>query len=182
MIKERTDEAYFNWICFVVNGGDSYRKLLRFLHSCDFSYTLPMDGNRADDGVDLRYRFGSLNGYSEAEIAAELDCRPCSVLEMMTALAVRCEEHIMSDPDIGDRTGKWFWAMVSNLGLIEMDDEHFDEAYCGCVIDRFLNRRYKPNGEGGLFRVKNGKDMRGIEIWYQMCWYLKKSSDLDRII
>lgn len=33
-------------------------KLLRHLHNIDFQYMLPMDGNRAEDGIDLRYRFG----------------------------------------------------------------------------------------------------------------------------
>ena len=96
----------------------SYRKLLRELHRIEFTYSIPMDGNRAEDGVDLRYRFGYENGYSSSMISVYLDNRMCSVLEMMIALAIRCEEHIMDDPDIGNRTGQWFWNMIVNLGLV----------------------------------------------------------------
>jgi hypothetical protein len=132
-----------------------------------------MDGNRAEDGIDLRYRFGYEQGYDSPMIATLLDDRPCSVLEMLIALAIRCEEHIMNDPDIGNRTGQWFWNMIINLGLGFMDDTKFDENYVKDVISRFLYRKYKRNGEGGLFTVEHCKnDLRTVEIWYQMCWYL----------
>lgn len=178
MIKNELNRQYFLWICKLVpikryTKGRSYQKLLRFLHSVDFTYSISMDGNREADGMDLRYRFGYECSYSEAMIASNLDDQPCSVLEMMVALAIRCEESIMDDPDIGDRTGQWFWGMLVNLGLREMDDNHYDERYVEQVVNRFLNREYKRNGEGGLFTVRHsGRDLRNAEIWYQMCWYL----------
>ena len=62
---------------------------------------------------------------------------------------------------------------LKNLRLDSMYDEHFDIEYVDGVILKFLNRRYERNGEGGLFTVKRRDlDMRNIEIWYQMCWYL----------
>ena len=92
---------------------------------------------------------------------------------MIAGLALRCEENIMDDPQYGDRTGQWFWGMISNLGLGSMTDDRYDRAYVDFVIDRFLNREYEPNGRGGLFTVeKSKKDLRRVEIWYQMCWYL----------
>jgi hypothetical protein len=98
---------------------------------------------------------------------------PCSVLEMMIALAVRCEEHIMDDPNIGNRTGQWFWGMIVNLGLGAVTDERYDARLVDERIGRFLNRDYEPNGRGGLFTVRNCKyDLRDVEIWYQLCWYL----------
>lgn len=92
---------------------------------------------------------------------------------MMVALAVRLEEHIMTDDDYGDRTGVWFWEMVENLGLIEMTDTNCVEGYIRDVIQRFLNHDYSINGKGGLFTVKYcDQDLRYSEIWYQACWYL----------
>jgi hypothetical protein len=94
---------------------------------------------------------------------------------MMVALSVRCEETIMDDPRIGDRTGQWFWGMISSLGLGSMMDNQFDKEYVDSVIDRFLKREYEPNGKGGLFTIKRCRyDLRSVEIWYQMCWYLDK--------
>lgn len=165
---------YFDWMYSLVCGGHpAYRKLLTHLHNREFYYILEMDGNRASDGIDLRYRFAYENHYDYSMVARYLDDRECSVLEMMVALAIRCEEDNMGDPDIGNRTGQWFSVMLESLGLASMTDDIFDDEYVDNVVDRFLDRKYKRNGEGGLFAVKNGRrDMRNAEIWYQMCWYL----------
>ena len=79
----------------------------------------------------------------------------------------------MDDPQLGDRTGQWCWGMITNLGLGSMTDDRFDSEYVEEKIDRFLNREYEPNGKGGLFTVKNRDcDMRKVEIWYQLCYFL----------
>ena len=94
---------------------------------------------------------------------------------MMVALSLRCEEQIMRDYDIGDRTCVWFWGMIRSLGLEEMEDRYFQEKAADYIIQRFLDRGYKSNGEWGLFTVRNPRrDMRDVEIWYQMCWYLNE--------
>lgn len=181
MTKDELNAEYFAWMYGLVFSGDyarrlSYRKLLWHLFYTEFTYTIPMDGNREDDGINLRYQFGDENGYSQNIISSYLDDRPCSVLEMMVALAVRCEVHIMGDPDIGDRTGKWFWSMITNLGLDDMDNGHFDLERFQAIVERFLTHKYQRNGAGGLFTVHQyRRDMRKVEIWYQMCWYLNEN-------
>lgn len=178
MTEKKLKDEYFEWMYQLVYDeqywkGLSYYKLLNRLHNIDFLYILPMDGNRAEDGINLRYRFGYEKSYEDSMIAAYLDNRPCSVLEMIIALAFRCEEQIMNDPDAGNRTGQWFRDMISNLGLDSMSDDRFDIEYTDDVIFRFMGREYKRNGEGGLFTVERcGCDMRSVEIWYQMNWYL----------
>lgn len=173
--EDRINNEYFDWMVDLVCGGDiSYNKLLAYLHKMEFTFIIPLDQNRARDGIDLRWRFVYVNGYADDRDDI-LDCLdgPCSILEMMVALAIRCEEGIMDDPDIGDRTGQWFWGMVTNLGLGSMSDENFDRKYVDEVIERFLNREYDPDGRGGLFRVRNCKyDLREVEIFHQLCWYL----------
>lgn len=175
-MKNELINEYFEWIYQLVckdTKGLSYRKLLCKLYDTPFNYTIAMDGNRAEDGVDLRYRFGYECGFANSAVADYLDNKDCSVLEMMVALAIRCEEHIMDNPDIGDRTGKWFLDMIVNLGLEDMTDDHFDKRYVESVLNRFLNREYKRNGDGGLFTVHHSRiDMRSVEIWYQAMWYL----------
>lgn len=180
MTHDILNDQYFDWMYALVRDDGyserlSYRRLFRHLNSREFTYILDMDGNRAEDGSTLRYRFAYECGYSYDLIDECLGTGPCSVLEMMVALALRCEESIMDDPDVGDRTGLWFWHMVNNLGLGTMNDDSFDARYTNEVIDRFLNREYGPNGEGGLFTVaRSRQDMREVEIWCQMHWYLEK--------
>lgn len=175
-IDRIVDECYFEWMYDKVAKGRygksiSYVKLLLYLHTVDFTYTIPKDANRAADGVDLRYRFA--DEFARIENAEDYLSGPCSVLEMMVALALRCEETIMDDPAYGDRTGQWFWGMIVSLGLGPMTDDCYEEEYVKERIDIFLRRGYEPNGKGGLFTVRNhSQDLRTVEIWYQLCWYL----------
>lgn len=178
MNKDYIINQYFEWmyglVCDKKNSkNNNYRKLLCYLHSRDFDYIIALDSNRAGDGIELRYRFGDIFNYPQAVIADALDDRPCSVFEMMVALAHRCEESIMDDPDIGDRTGDWFWSMINNLRLHRLTDDNFDKRFADYTIDKFLKREYCSDGTGGLFTVTNrNEDMRNVEIWYQMMWHL----------
>lgn len=174
-IEDSVSNEYFEWMIDLVCRNRfakeiSYRKLLAQLHGTEFTYLIPKDVNRAEDGRALRYRFAmeikkpSIYRYLRG---------PCSVLEMMVALALRCEENIMDDPSVGDRTQQWFWGMIVNLGLGSMTDDIYDRRFVHQVLSRFLDREYDPDGRGGLFTVKNSdQDLRTAEIWYQLCWYL----------
>lgn len=179
--RDRVQNEYFEWMIRLVCDGKysrglSWRKLFRLLHETEFIYILEMDANRADDGSDLRYRFAWESHLETHEVEDYLDDRPCSVLEMMVALAQRCEEHITDDPDSGNRTGKWFFEMIESLGLRDMDDGNFDKVAAADILVRFMRREYLPSGQGGLFTVSNPDyDMRTAEIWYQMMWYLNEN-------
>lgn len=173
-LADRINNEYFEWLCNMVDSKRfsnvmTYEKLLRHLHNIEFTWFVPHDDNRASDGIQLRRRYAldkydiSLQGYLRG---------PCSVLEMMVALAVRCET-IMDDDGIGDRTGQWFWTMIHNLGLTPMTDKEFDMHQVDEIVARLLNREYEPDGSGGLFTVRNCEyDMRKIEIWCQLSWFL----------
>lgn len=174
-LEDRVRADYFEWMYDIVCGnqlsrGFGYRKLLTSLHDTEFIYFVPYDENRAAEGVALRYRYCILHDCEDLEWCLD---GPCSVLEMMIALAIRCEESIMDDPEIGNRTSQWFWSMVTNLGIGAMHDANFDERLVDEVITRFLNREYDPDGRGGLFRVRGwDRDMRTAEIWHQLMAYI----------
>lgn len=176
MTRIEVNKDYFQWMYDLVCDcrfakTNSYRKLLSYLHNVEFKYHIVNDSDRAHDGVNLRHRFALLsNDYNYV-----MDCLngPCSVLEMIVALAIRCEETIMVDPQIGDRTGQWFWKMIVNLGLGSMTDSRFDDLYVDDAVTRFLHREYDYDGKGGLFTIRNSNcDLRNVSIWNQMMWYL----------
>lgn len=177
MNQEEILNEYFEWLFYYAcqdkfSDDISYRKLLMQLHTIEFTWIIPKDENRAEDGIELRRRFSLSNGFEDDYFPDYID-GPCSVLEMMVALAIKCEETIMDDPNYGDRTGQWFWSMMVSLGLGDQVDTRIDKIYVKNTIDRFLNRGYKPNGKGGLFTIRKcDYDLRDVEIWVQLCWYL----------
>lgn len=167
-------EQYFDWLSSVVNLGPDYSLVLGKLFDTEFVWTIPFDAHRASDGINLRYRFGRIFNIPDPVICSELDHRPCSILEMIVALAIRCEEQIMSDAEFGDRTPLWLHDMLGSLGLLNFPNRKYDESRVSEIIDIFLRRDYSRTGKGGLFEIPNldtSRDMRTAEIWWQMCWY-----------
>lgn len=176
------NEGYFAWLCSCINtskkdGYDTkdYGYLLGLLHSIPFEYSLELDYNRFVDGVDLRARYIREDLLPSA-FKSHLD-GPCSVLEMMVALALRCEETIMTDTRFSNRTGKWFWIMVNNMALTGMTDRYFNEGTVREAVDIMMSRRYCSDGsKGGMFVVRKApRDLRKTDIWYQLMWYLNES-------
>ena len=128
-LKDRVNSDYFEWMYDLVCDGRfaksiTYRQLLTFLHDTEFVYFVPYDENRAAEGIALRYRYCLFHKCEDLE---EYITGPCSVLEMMLALAIRCEENFMDDIHMGNRTGQWFWGMITNLGLGSMSDDNYNE-------------------------------------------------------
>lgn len=175
LTKKEISDLYFEWIYGIVCregylSGASHKKLLHCLHNIKFHPEISMDINRAKDGIHLRHRFASEHSVDEFFLSED---EPCSVLEMMAALAFRMEEDIMDDPNEGDRTWEWFTAMIFSLGLYDMNDSCFDEVLVEKTIQTFLNRKYSRDGKGGLFFIEDSRDdMRKLDIWKQACRYM----------
>jgi len=129
------------------------------------------------DGINMRYRFSFASGYSSKVVQQELHLNEtCSVLEMMVALSVRGDERILFDYESGgSKADVIFMAMLSSLQLKTLSNINFNDKYFDYVMERFLNREYEYTGEGGPFTVNNPRrDMRTVDIWYQMNWYLQE--------
>ena len=90
------NELYFKWICSIIFPDerlrDNYMNVLRVLNNTTFEYILALDENRQKDGVDLHYHFSYACKIPYDIIQINFDNTKCSVLEMMTALAKRCEK------------------------------------------------------------------------------------------
>lgn len=167
MRQQEKFDLYFNWLLGIVcNSVQSrkYEKVLRVLFNTPFRSMeyMSMDDNRIEDGLNLRR-------YFKDETHITLLDTECSVLELMIALAQRCEHDIMYDDSIGDRSTLWFWKMFDNLGL----NKDMTERQVFDVLDIFIHRNYSKNGSGGLFKTDDPNiDMRELEIWAQMNVYL----------
>ena len=164
---------YYRWLLDKVHFKEygHYERVLRYLFSREFYWVVPMDRNRAIDGLDLREDFAMEAGFQPYFWRGYLPDF-CTVLEMMAALAQSCEDRLMGDPSLGDRTHVWFWIMMNKLGLDSLTDSRFNEVRAQKVIDRLLDRKFQPDGNGGLFgRLDRHGDMRDVEWWYQMNYY-----------
>jgi hypothetical protein len=136
--------------------------LVSALAEVEFIWKHPMDENRAIDGLELRSDF-------EYETGEYLDktsglMPQCTIFEMLAALAIRCENQLMRDPMVGDRTSKWFFEFLDNLEVL--DGSRPVEMAC----DLFFK------GELELFPLKNKKiKQKNEQIWKQLMAYLNEN-------
>lgn len=168
--------SYFDWLVYIVapdyRQRDHYTKLLLALYSTEFYWVINRDKNRAADGLDMRDQY-------ERETGLYCDAYgPCTVLEMLIALAIRCENELMYmyDPGAGNQTERWFWMMIDNLGMSRFDDyHHFDELEIDDILARFMDRNYGPDLEYCPFPVQNWvPGFEKMELAYQMNYYVKE--------
>lgn len=169
------DEAYLVWLYSQVgsvknkNRAKTYWRLLTLLYEQKFTWspeTMEKDGNRAQDGKDLRQQFLRETGTPLTDPGwLDLDC---SFLEMLIALAFAVAF------EGGGTQEERFWEMIENLGLIDCTDANpADEAVVAVIVDKVNRREYGKNGAGGLFPLAHAKtDQRGVELWYQANAYL----------
>lgn len=176
------EQYYFNWLCDLVHMDQedtSYYILAKDLFRKEFVSLVEHDENRAYDGIELREECGEELEYPLYEHMSDTEC---NLLEMLIGLARRIDFET-SDPyddGRGDRTSYWFWEMIDNLGLMAYDDESYVELegqiYVDSILDALIDRRYCPNGTGGLFPLRYPEeDQTKVEIWYQMCAYLAEN-------
>ena len=178
-------DDYFLWLYELVGPAPNrkrYFHVLQELHEIEFYWRIDNDINRAEDGKSLRTKFISETGL---EVYTDIDqrflYRPCSLLEMMIALAYRWESDVMFDMHSSTGVGKWFWEMVDNLGLLakRFEDATYDEDAEIEVKDKayiFMDRMYSANGDGGIFPLEHPLlDQRTVEIWYQINQYFQEN-------
>lgn len=186
IVVDTVTKKYCRWIRDMIYRSplrtNTYDKLINHLfHKSFVFFENTMDGNRFDDGISLRYRFGSRCGYDDSVISSIIDNRDCSVLEMMVALAIKMD-NIMDDFEHDDRIGDWFWIMIKNLGIFQCDDDHFDSIVVEEALNKFMQREIDEDGSGGLFIVPGSTRMNRLDIWYQMHEFLKAYKRGDIII
>lgn len=103
---------------------------------------------------------------------------PCSIIEVICGLAIRMDD-IMRDPE-GAHIDRWFWELISNLGMSDFTDEAYERGLWSLtdvrnIVDIFMDRTYDELGHGGLFpRNKCDKNQRECELFVQMNGYLSE--------
>lgn len=177
MVNKRFKNKYLSYLKSIVcddrHPSEGYSRLFETLFDTTFYAVLEMDENRMADAIELRVNYERNNGYS-----APMMTGPPSVLEVMVALADRCEQNIMGNFDYGDRTPVWFWYMVESMGLNRHTDDYYDEFFVRGILESMMNRAYSKDGYGSLFYIPTCNiDLTNVEIWYQMNFWLDTIGD-----
>ena len=193
---------YFNWLCSLVgctNDGAfyPYKNLLDRLFQTPFEVMRYMDDNREVNGRMLRYYFES-NHYDygsneqspyhyDGDFYEETKDEPCSMLEMMIALA--------KDIDVGylhsttSRLFIWFWMMVESMGLACNVDGYWDNRHERSDVD-FILHSFVINAHEDhdglwvptvkLFPIRNEAFEKTGSLWEQMqIWYNEQGEYLE---
>lgn len=177
----RVKDDYFEWLMEIVRpvrNGKSWLILMKVLGQTDFEVLIPNDINRCIDGCGLREEFRLSSHHSSY---AGIMGRPCSVLELLLSLA-RKMDFELSDPYYTsvDRTGRFFWELLRNLGLDGFDDDAYSrKPGAGSEVKRilrvFMSRDYDECGHGGAFPLTcSRRDQRYVELWRQLSEYLEE--------
>lgn len=177
------DNSYFNWLIAQVCVGkyhdfdECYASALRLLYRTQFIALLPMDENRKKDSSYLRTLYSEIDPMMADWIHED----NASVLEVMITLAIRMEIEYMNDDEEIDNTPEWFWEFFCNLGLSDLMESAYNERLATNIINRFLQRRYSPDGIGNLFCIPYSlKDLRELDIWTQMMEYVNEKVKSDK--
>lgn len=180
-----TRDPYFDWLCMSIDVGKhpsgrrNYMELCTMLHSIEFQAKLPLDVNRAMDGMQLRVTFMQQHG----EYGSATNRGGCTMLELLVALSKQMS-FMMYGNEAHHRTPYYFSVLMKNLGLWKLTDENWyslnGEFFVDDAVYRVINRLYDADGKGGLFPLKHPKeDQRCVEIWYQMHAWLGENCEID---
>jgi hypothetical protein len=152
-----------------IRNSNTYWELLTQLHNTEFIWLVANDDNRVEDGKYLRYSYLEDIDVRDDDVDQRWLLSGCSVLEMLISLANR----MVFEAEF--TVQKWFWEMLNNIGLSGFVDRRYDAEKVDTIVQRLIWRKYAPNGNGGLFPLRNPqRDQTGIELWYQCQEYLQE--------
>src|SRR5690242_1880944 len=153
---------YFDWLYDQIQGG-SYVLLCQVMHQTTFRVLVDYDENRVGDVTDMRRSFMSMTRIEPLD-ESDLILPDATVFEVLVSLSRRAEDQTNLPMQV------WFGMFLENLGLRPFSDDNFapHRERATRIIQRFNDRHYRPNGQGGLFPLRNPRgDQRQVELWYQ---------------
>ena len=180
------EAGYFGFLCSLVECPPEYTTLLKCLDDIEYRWSVQIDGNRAYDGVKLRWLYNDIwNGGSDR--GARFNA--CTVLEFLIGTLKRAdEEYGVSYEE--SKLAEWFWESMETAGLMCFSDDgglsygedwNFEDVEL--AVGQILDRRYDRNGAGGFWMVPGCRvDLRKRDVWEQVArWVSWKYEDSTHI-
>lgn len=171
-------ETYYRWLEYEAfsdpNDRTRYEGVLKELHDIPFYWTIVSDDNRAGDALNFRQHefldFYEGKDDMDQMILAQWATAAPSVLEVLLGISRRWAYYF-------EQPVSFFFAhLFQNMGFHWCPGHPLDLSTREAIrlrCDIWMARRFKPNGEGSPFPIKEGfgPDLRGIDIWGQMNAY-----------
>ena len=132
---------------------------MKHLYNTRFVYD-DMDYNRAEDALEVK-----LDGLNEPNF-----------LEFLVSLVIRFVDDKIYNIDEYNQKLHVFLELLVNLNLLQYTDDVYIKEEIDEKLDKFMYRKYKYDGSGGLFPLKNPiENQRKTDIWTQMNSYINEN-------
>lgn len=184
MSHEEIKDRYFNWLWSYGSGGpiDEYKSVWVFMCMEEFYDLVDMDSNRVTDGLELRFRFIRETSINIRVEDLDMAVGPCRFLEFFVGMCERMDDLLY---DCGSKLNDAFWTLLRNCGLYDCSETNL--SYRGgrssrvqfdriqSIIRNIVERRFDPDGVGGLFPCRTCPlDLRRLEWFQQMNLYYRE--------
>lgn len=168
--RYRLKRKYLKYLMERVEVPSMYAGLCETLLMVEFEPVIGNDSDRCVDGLDIRREFEG--GDYSTELSDE---SPCSVLEMLVALAERTA-NLMYEGGEGESPGHYFWVFMRNLGLDKMKDTG-DFRKKQRLIVEILEQFMDPEcSDVEIVSIKHPpKRWTNLEIWKKVNWFLTEN-------
>ena len=179
MSNETLIKLYFDWLTEMIDFDDKvnlYEHLLEHLFNTDFVWleTIPLDENRAVDGLELRQNYCKLLDQGTANMLMNLlSNKRCSLLEMMIAFADRLTQLVTLE------RYEFFWMFIDNLGLGWATEYDYDMDVVNDILHDFMYGTVhgrEPKGKENppvLFPCREVYNNMNYDLFMQANMYLK---------
>ena len=143
------------------------------MHDTPFRAMNILDESRIVDAESLRYLYCDETGQLQHMAAnSTINGPQISVFEVLIALCLRYERDVLYDGHT-PAASLIFNASLANSGLAKYRHGHYDEREVDDILNRIIERRYGPTGEGNFFYIrKPRRPLNTVDIWTQLCWYI----------
>lgn len=133
------EKSYYDWLTDMIDCDDKtalYESLLLHLYYVEYVWmqNIPLDENRAIEGLEMRKRFAEMLSPGEAQQFIDiLANKPCSILEMLVAFSERLTQVVNLEKY------QFFWMFIDNLGLGWATDYDYDEGIVNDILYDFMH-------------------------------------------
>lgn len=170
------NKLYFDYLLSLIDSDGKiflYNKLLEHLYDTQFVWlpNIPLDENRAIDGIQLRASYANLLSPADAGMFSQaIFNKPCSILEMFVAFAEKLTYIVNMDRQT------YFWIFIDNLGLNIFNDVNYDYVNVHNILQCFLyGKKLNINDVNPplLFPCREVYNNLDKDLYMQANFYLK---------